>query len=184
MSENEEKKEGEGEEAPKKSSLVTTIAVGTVALGFGLGTGAAVPMMMSSDDTQEEQVEEQPDDNDASHLVAMEFPEEDGELGFVEFDEIIVNLNDARYSRFLNCKFSLQVDAAQQTAIEELVAKKNVMLKNWIISHLRDKQLDAIKGMVGQNALRREIHSKFNEILFTDGIERVQDVLFQDFKVQ
>ncbi|MEC8557458.1 MAG: flagellar basal body-associated FliL family protein [Planctomycetota bacterium] len=184
MSENVEKKEGEGEEAPKKSSLVTNIAVGTVALGFGLGTGAAVPMMMSSDDTKEEQIDEQPGEIDASHLVAMEFPEEDGELGFVEFDEIIVNLQDERYSRFLNCKFSLQVDAAQLSAIEELVAKKNVMLKNWIIAHLRDKQLDAIKGMVGQNALRREIHAKFNEILFTDGIERVQDVLFQDLKVQ
>ncbi len=55
---------------------------------------------------------------------------------------------------------------------------------NWLIGHLRDKQLEDVRGKFGQNMLGREIHGKFNELLFTDGIERIQDVLFRDFKVQ
>ena len=60
----------------------------------------------------------------------------------------------------------------------------NVVLKNWLIAHLREKKLEDVRGKLGHNTLRREIHDKFNEMLFTDGIERIQDVLFQDFKVQ
>ena len=109
---------------------------------------------------------------------------ETGEQAIVEFEEVVVNLNDARYSRFVSCKFSLQVAASQKEAITEIVDKKNVVLMDWLIAHLREKELEDVRGKLGHNALRREILSKFNELLFKDGIERIQDILFKDFKVQ
>lgn len=181
----EQKPSGEaaGEEAPAKSSFMRDLIIGVVFLAGGIGTGAVVPMFLSSDkEANAESGEEEKEDLDAKK--EMDIPPAEEELAYIEFDEIVVNLNDERYSRFLTCKFSLQVAESQLVAIEEIVTKQNVMLKNWIISHLREKQLESVKGMAGQNALRREIHDQFNAMLFTDGIERIQDVLFEDLKVQ
>ena len=177
----EDKKESE-EEAPK-SSMVRDLAIGVISLVFGVGTGAVVPMFMSPAQEAEPGINEQVEKEDPKP-EPMDIPEAEEEVAFIEFDELVVNLNDERYTRFLTCKFSLQVAESQKAAIEELVTKKSVMLKNWIISHLREKELESVKGMLGQNTLRREIHDEFNQILFTDGIERIQDVLFEDLKVQ
>ncbi len=143
---------------------------------MGAGTGVAVPLFLLPSDS-----------NAAGAAVEenrMNIPEPDDKIGFVEFDEVVVNLNDSRYSRYLTCTFSLQVAASQQQAIEKLVEDQNVVLKNWLIAHLRDKKLEDVRGKLGQNLMRREIHDEFNEMLFTDGIERIQDVLFHDFKIQ
>ena len=105
-------------------------------------------------------------------------------MAFIDFDEVVVNLNDVRYSRYVTCTFSLQIAKSQELAIQKLVDEREVVLKNWLIAHLRDKKLEDVRGKLGHNTLRREIHDKFNEMLFTDGIERIVDVLFQDFKVQ
>ncbi len=143
---------------------------------MGAGTGVAVPLLLL------------PSDSNAAGAAVdenrMDIPEPDDKVGFVEFDEVVVNLNDSRYSRYLTCTFSFQVASSQQQAIEKLVEDQSVVLKNWLIAHLRDKKLEDVRGKLGQNLLRREIHDEFNEMLFTDGIERIQDVLFHDFKIQ
>lgn len=171
------------EDTPKKSKgMIRDIALGSVMLALGVGTGIAAPMVLSG---------EEADENDSGKgkqelrsLELMDIPEANEKLAFVEFDEVVVNLNDSRYSRYLSCKFSLQISEPQLDAIQKLIDERSVMLKNWLIAHMRDKKLDEVRGMAGQNTLRREIHDRFNEILFSDGIERIQDVLFEDFKVQ
>lgn len=143
---------------------------------MGAGTGVAVPLLLL------------PSDSSAAGAAVdenrMDIPEPDDKVAFVEFDEVVVNLNDSRFSRYLTCTFSLQVAGSQQQAIDKLVEDQNVVLKNWLIAHLRDKKLEDVRGKLGQNLLRREIHDEFNKMLFTDGIERIQDVLFHDFKIQ
>ncbi|OUT54444.1 MAG: hypothetical protein CBB71_22110 [Rhodopirellula sp. TMED11] len=114
----------------------------------------------------------------------MDIPAPDDERAYVPFEEVVVNLNDNRYSRYLTVTFALQVAGSQELAITELVEKNRAVLKNWLIAHLRDKKLEDVGGKLGHNLLRREIHDRFNEILFLDGVERIQDVLFEDFKVQ
>lgn len=161
----------------KSGGKLSKLIVWGLVFVMGAGTGVAVPLFLL------------PSDSSAASQHAgtenrMDIPEPDDTLGFVEFDEVVVNLNDSRYSRYLTCTFSLQVAGSQKDAIQKLVDDKNVVLKNWLIAHLRDKKLDDVRGKLGHNLLRREIHDKFNEMLFTDGIERIQDVLFQDFKVQ
>lgn len=161
----------------KSGGMLSKLIVWGLVFVMGAGTGIAVPLFILPSDSSA-----------ASHspelVNRMDIPEPDDKLGFVEFDEVVVNLNDSRYSRYLTCTFSLQVAASQQEAITKLVEDNNVVLKNWLIAHLRDKKLEDVRGKLGHNLLRREIHDKFNEMLFTDGIERIQDVLFQDFKVQ
>ncbi|QDT10257.1 flagellar basal body-associated FliL family protein [Stieleria marina] len=164
------------EVAEKKSGgMMPKLIIWGVVFFLGIGTGVAVVMFAAP---AAEVETAKPVDNQ------MDIPEADEKLAFVEFDEVVVNLNDARYSRYVTCNFSLQVANSQLIAIQALVDEQNAILKNWLIAHLRDKKLEDVKGKLGHNTLRREIHDKFNEMLFTDGVERIQDVLFQDFKVQ
>jgi flagellar basal body-associated protein FliL len=160
----------------KSGGLMSKLIVWGLVFVMGAGTGVAVPLLLL------------PSDSSAAGAAVdenrMDIPEPDDKVAFVEFDEVVVNLNDSRFSRYLTCTFSLQVAGSQQQAIDKLVEDQNVVLKNWLIAHLRDKKLEDVRGKLGQNLLRREIHDEFNKMLFTDGIERIQDVLFHDFKIQ
>ena len=158
--------------------FVSKIAVWGVVFMLGIGTGVSVPLFVL------------PSQGNAANgsgvpsAATMDIPEPDEKPAFIDFDEVVVNLNDTRYSRYVTCTFSLQVASSQLEAIQLLIDEQNVVLKNWLIAHLREKKLEDVRGKLGHNTLRREIHDKFNEMLFTDGIERIQDILFQDFKVQ
>lgn len=169
--------ESDADEKKKSGGMLSKLIVWGVVFVMGAGTGIAVPMFILPSD---------PDQATAAVVDEnrMDIPEPDDKLAFIEFDEVVVNLNDDRYSRYLTCTFSLQIAASQEEAIQKLVDDNNVVLKNWLIAHLRDKKLADVRGKLGHNLLRREVHDQFNEMLFTDGIERIQDILFQDFKVQ
>ena len=162
----------------KKPGLIGKLIIWGVIFAMGAGAGFAAPMLTSGSSVH----------NSVNPGVAgvelMDFPEPVDEIAFIEFDDVVANLNDPRASRYLNCSLSLQVSKSQVEKLTKLVEEKNPLLKNWLIAHIRDKTLEKVVGKFGQNLLRREIHGKFNEILFTDGIERIQDILFSDFKVQ
>lgn len=103
---------------------------------------------------------------------------------FVPFGEVTVNLNEGRLNRYLRLKIALQVDKQQAEYVTKAVEHKRLLLRNWLLSHLSDKDQEEIRGAAGQNMLRREIRDRFNEILFSDGYDRVYDVLFEEFNVQ
>ena len=179
MSEEAESEANPDESPDKKSAgMLGKLIVWGVVFLLGIGTGVAVPMLVLPSDSK------QASGTEVQNPGRMEIPEPDEKPAFIDFDEVVVNLNDTRYSRYVTLTFSLQIANSQLPAIQMLVDEQNVVLKNWLIAHLREKKLEDVRGKLGHNTLRREIHDKFNEILFTDGIERIQDVLFQDFKVQ
>lgn len=103
---------------------------------------------------------------------------------FLPFGEVTVNLNEGRMNRYLRLKISLQIDKTQQELVQAAVDKQGLILRNWLLSHLSDKELDEIRGAAGQNMLRREIRDQVNTVLFADGFDRVYDVLFEEFNVQ
>ncbi len=161
----------------KKPSLIGKIIAWGAIFVMGAGAGFAVPMLTAG--APDKSV------NPATLGVKlMDFPEPVDETAFIEFDEVVANLNDPRSSRFVNCSLSLQVSKSQVEELTKLSEAKKVLLTNWLIAHLRDKTLEEVQGKYGHNLLRREIHGKFNEMLFTDGIERIQDVLFSGFTIQ
>lgn len=175
MSEMESK---DSESAPQPATgRMRRFMVWGVIFALGVVSGSSVPLLLASANSGVS-------NSSQPANPQMAIPEADDKQAFIEFEEIVVNLNDDRYSRYVTCVFSLQVANSQQAAIQALVDEKRVVLKNWIIAHLRDKKLEDVRGKLGHNTLRREIHDKFNALLFSDGIERIQDVLFQDFKVQ
>ncbi|MCA9053179.1 MAG: flagellar basal body-associated FliL family protein [Planctomycetaceae bacterium] len=103
---------------------------------------------------------------------------------FVPFGDVTVNLDEGRMNRYLRIKISLQIDKTQEQFVNDALTQRGLVLRNWLISHLSDKELDEIRGAAGQNMLRREIRDQFNIVLCPDGFDRVFDVLFEEFNVQ
>lgn len=102
----------------------------------------------------------------------------------IPFGEVVVNLGEERLTRYLRVKLLLVVDHTQEKAITELLAKQRPFLKSWLISYLSDQSLQEVSRAAGVNRVRREILDRFNAMLFPDGAERIQDLLFDEFVVQ
>lgn len=115
---------------------------------------------------------------------AMAEPDPDEEVEFIPFDEVTINLDEARFSSHLLINFSLQVAKSQRAEIEAKIQAKSIVFKNWMQIHLAEKSREDLEGRFGRNRVRREMQDFFNQELFDDGIERIQDVLFEEFLVQ
>ncbi len=103
---------------------------------------------------------------------------------FIPYGEVTVNLDEQRLNRYLRVKVALHVRRSDEFGVRNAIAEKELLLRNWLVSHLSDKELDDIRGKAGQNMLRREIRDHFNTTLFPDHYDRIYDVLFQEFNVQ
>jgi flagellar basal body-associated protein FliL len=166
-----------------KGGLGKLIVWAVVAI-VGIGAGFATPLVLMSDSKAvEEEGIEVPEIEVAEDQLPIPDPNE--EVAYLPFSEdIVVNFNDPRFSRYLKMRLSLQIAKSQTDDITKLLEEKNDVLINWLISHIADKRVEDIRGKRGTNQLRREIHDSFNALLFTDGIERIQDILFQELNVQ
>ena len=162
-------------ESPKRKGsmgkVLLWLVVTIVAIGGGIATPFVVGELISSagnsKDTQE-----------------LPKPDPDEESEFIEFGEVTVNLDEARFSRYLRMNFTLQVAKSQKLEIEAKVESQKIIFENWIQVHLADKTTEDLVGKFGRNRVRREMLDFFNKSLFDDGIERVQDVLFKEFHIQ
>lgn len=156
----------------KGPGMLVWAGIGVLAAGGGF----AVPFFLPTGDLAKSA--------DARHSIpglVARIPEE---VAFIPFGEVVVNLDDGRLSRYLRLSFSLQVEKSDQINVTKLVEAKKAILRNWLLSHLSDKDMDEIRGAAGQNRLRREIQDQFNTTLFPDGYDRIYDVLFEEFNVQ
>jgi flagellar protein FliL len=162
----------EEQAAPKKGPGLVAWALVSLVSG---GAGFFVPAMVASNshsEKPEEKKQEAPVAKEAERLVIIPFG-----------DEIRVNLNEVQ-PHFLALKMSLQVDATQEKVVKDLLEEKKVLLKSWLLVHLGDKDMDDVRGGAGKNMLKREFLERFNSMLFTDGYDRIYDVLFEEFMIQ
>lgn len=170
MAENAEQQAGqeEGKQNGRGMSMVTWILVAVVSIGGGFAT----PFLINGFSN------ETTDENNLPDVAEDEPPT------FIQFGEVVVNLNESRLNRYLRLNISLLVDESQKTEIESLIEKKKTILKSWLLSYLADKGMEDIRGATGQNRLRREIQNHFNSALFPDGYQRIRNVLFEEFNIQ
>ena len=103
---------------------------------------------------------------------------------FIPFGRTVVNLNDPTLTRYLSLELTVQTEGADEEDVKSALEKRKPILQTWLTSHLADKTIEDIRGKVGVNRLRREIQDNFNALLFTDGRERIQDILFEEYHVQ
>lgn len=170
MSEDKQGTESTGEGgAPKKSiGIVVWLVVAIVSVG----AGAALPFLLFSPSDAD------PSGSGKQTLTSNEAP------AFVDFGEVVVNLNEPRMNRYLRLRISLVVDKSNRSAVDDAVNKNKANLISWLLSYLADKRMDDIRGGVGQNMLRREMQNHFNAVLFPQGEQRIRNVLFEEFSIQ
>lgn len=154
-----------------KPGLFSLAVVGVVAMVSGAALALGARALMPE--------EERPPGPEQEAFQAL-----DDNPEFIPFGEVVVNLDDGRLNRYLRLNVTLQVHADHVQEVTDLIEKRRVVLKNWLLSHLSDKDMEQIRGAVGQNRLRREIRDQFNTVLFPDGYDRIHDVLFEEFNVQ
>lgn len=102
----------------------------------------------------------------------------------VPFGDVAVNLAEARMTRYLRLKIVLMFDGDEGKDAPKLVEKRKVAMKDWLIGHLAGKTLKDVTGTVGVRRIQREIHERFDEMLFPEGDHKPFDVLFEEFVVQ
>ena len=168
--ESETPEDGEAASGKKGGMLIWIVVMIISIVG-----GAATPIVLAGLGSKEES---RPDIAD---VVVLD-PEE--EFEFIEFDEVTVNLSEARFSRYLRINFALKVGKSQMAEVQKQLDAKTIICKNWLQMHVAEKSTDDLNGRYGRNQVRREILDYFNEALFSDGIERIQDIMIIEFNVQ
>ncbi len=103
---------------------------------------------------------------------------------FLPFNRLVVNLNEPMLVKYLSVDISVQTDGKDYDEVEEALKARKPILNTWLTSHLADKTMEDVRGKVGVNRLRREIQDNFNSLLFKDGHERIQDIMFEEYHVQ
>jgi flagellar basal body-associated protein FliL len=158
----------------KSSGSMGKLVLWFVVVVFSIGGGFATPLLVAQFTAKKPAVADgkKPWENSKD------------EVEYISFDEVVAVLGKTKFTRYLRIAISLQVPKSQRTEIEKKINAKSAVLRNRIISHVAEVTEEDLAGQHGHNQLRRNFHRFFNEILFDDGIERVQDVLFRELQVQ
>lgn len=144
------------------------------------GIGAAVPYVLPAN-LQPGHAEAAPVEH---HEDLPASPAEASKSTNIDFGDITVNLDSGRMSRFIKMKITLQVKEKEREEISAAMKTHEAVLRNWLISYLSDQTVEGVQGRIGKNRLRREIRDEFNTVMFPDGYDRIDDILFQDFFIQ
>jgi flagellar basal body-associated protein FliL len=103
---------------------------------------------------------------------------------FIDFGQVVVNLDEGQLNRYLQVQIALQVQDEQIAQVSARVASNKAALMDWLLGHLSDQSLEDIRGSESQNRLRNEIKDGFNTVLFPGSEGQIQLVLFEKFVVQ
>lgn len=184
------------EEAPVKKGpgIIVWLLAAVVSGGIGFAVPMFVPIGGSSQSGAHEGEPAEEEHADASSHGGGHGDAHGGGHGgttkpnstvaFVNFGDIVVNLDEGKLNRYLRLRIMLQVKPKDEAQVTEAIEIQRVVLKNWLLSFLSDKELADIRGAAGQGMLRREIQEYFNTTLFPDGKDRIYDVLFDEFNIQ
>ena len=144
-------------------NLIVCAVVGLVCGGLGFGFATLLPAAATA--SAEEEPEVKPP-------------------GFVEFGEVVANINEGRMSRYLRVNVTLQVKGEDEEKATLALEAHKAILRNWLLGYMSDLQLEDISGLTGQNRIRRDAQNHFNDVLSPDGTDLIQDILFQEFTIQ
>jgi flagellar basal body-associated protein FliL len=153
---------------PKGNGLLLWILVPAIAAGGGFA--ASKVLFPATADAE-------------SHDLPLEAPDAAGSA-FIPFEDVTVNLNDPRLSRYLHVQITLQIRKAEEEEFHELLDLHRSPLRTWLLAYLADLTPDDIRGRAGQQRIRRDIQTHFNSVLFSDGFDHIYDVLLEQFNVQ
>lgn len=123
-----------------------------------------------------------PDSAEADEL--NEEPVDVGDFRYYSFEPITVTLKTPRGDRYLRTAIALKIPAKYMDAASEILEKRNLDIKDWLIVYLSNHTLEEVLGGKNQNRIRREILDSLNEMLWPSRKPRIRQVLMKEFAVQ
>jgi flagellar basal body-associated protein FliL len=182
--------------ATAKTGLNAWLLIAAVSLIAGAG-GFAVPIVVLHElnlpdakdahnakrPQQHKRGGQTPARRESSKLAKAPYDARENQPAFVPFGDVVVNLAEEKLTRYLRVTLTLQVDPAHAEVVRQVLDSQRTILKNWLIGYLSDKQVDEVRGAIGVNKARREIQEQFNRLLFPEGSDLIQDILFEEFNV-
>jgi flagellar protein FliL len=106
------------------------------------------------------------------------------QLAAIPFDDVVVNLGDEKFNRYLRVKLMIAVDEADSREVTETITKQKAFLKSWLICHLSDQSSQEVSRRLNVNRIRREVCDQFNVMLYPNGEGKIVDILFDMFVIQ
>lgn len=97
----------------------------------------------------------------------------------VALDPFIVNLNEARSTRYLKVEFALELS---DDSIEELVKERQDVIRDKVLTYLSGLTIDDVRGSETKEVIREVLVQRTNEALASE--DAVKNILFKDFVVQ
>lgn len=157
--------------AGKQSGLVGILIVWLPVLVFSIGGGWATPYLVAHLTATTPESEKSKFD-----------PNEEAE--YIDFPEVVAVLGGSKFNRYLKLQLTLQVPKSLRIELDKRITARVAVLRNQIIAHVSGIAEEDLGGKHGHNRLRREIQAIFNQTLYDDDLERIQDVFFREFQVQ
>jgi flagellar basal body-associated protein FliL len=108
----------------------------------------------------------------------------DPKTALIQFDAVVVNVADGRYTRYLRVKICLVVDARDEEAVKAAVEKEKPFLQTWVLGYLQDRTMEQLHGSAGMNRVRREVCAEFNQRLYPDSAGKIKDILLPEYNFQ
>lgn len=155
----------------KKSGLIGALIVWLPILILSIGGGLATPYLVA-------QLTATPPDSGKIEID----PNEEAE--YIDFPEVVAVLGGSQFNRLLKLQITLEVPKSLRVELDKRVTTKVAVLRNQVIAYVSGISEEEIAGTHGYNRLRREIQVIFNQTLYDDNVERIQDVHFREFQVQ
>ena len=153
--------EGDEAQAPKKSPMVMILAGVIVLL---LAGGGAFFFLKGG----------------TSEAAAAETEAETEKLGtLVQMESFILNLNEAKYTRYQKNRFSVEHGNDELKAV--LDERKDVV-RDRVLTYLSGLSVDEVRGSEPKETIREAVTQKINEACNTE--DGVRSVLFTEFVVQ
>lgn len=97
----------------------------------------------------------------------------------VPLESYIVNLNEAKATRYLKVTFSLELG---DESVEPAIAERKDVIRDRILTYLSGLTVDDVRGSETKEAIRLMLARRTNEALGTR--DAVKSVLFTEFVVQ
>lgn len=106
------------------------------------------------------------------------------EFEYVDFEPIVVNLNEPRLARYIRATLVLAVAKKDFPLAGPQITKKTKELRNWMTVYFNGRTLEDVRGPRCLSVIQREIQDACNEMLWPKRRGLISHVLFKEFAVQ
>ena len=175
-----------------KSMMPWLVLWGVVALlagGVGIFVGKLVPKtsqaaVVSASAPAPHEAEPDPEAKGGHGAKKDEPRAPEGEVVYLDFEPIIVNLDEPRLARYVRAAVVLSVRRADKGKAKSVIEEKKPEIKNYLTVYMSGCSLEDVRGPKNLNRIRREIQDALNRHLFGDNKPLIEEVLFKEFAIQ